>query len=176
MGGWEQQAVGVQVLLRGGASACRQLACACWPPWLRLAGPAAVQRQALCSPWPALSPPPSPSPPSAPQVKDLGQQVARLVHEVQLLQSGLPPEAAGATSPGGAAFAGGNASDVTTQRLVEFKDVEVGGGAVGRVGGLLFCGLRRQGRGGGWRPAHRFCWRLPTWWPGWGHGKGVEVP
>ena len=62
------------------------------------------------------------------QVKDLGQQVARLVHEVQLLQSGLPPEAAGATSPG-AAFAGGNASDVTTQRLVEFKDIEVGGSA-----------------------------------------------
>ena len=52
--------------------------------------------------------------------------MARLVHEVQLLQSGLPPEAAGATSPGGAAFGGGNASDVTTQRLVEFKDIEVG--------------------------------------------------
>lgn len=69
----------------------------------------------------------SPPPPGHPlQVKDLGQQVARLVHEVQLLQSGLPPEAAGATSPGGAAFGGGNASDVTTQRLVEFKDIEVG--------------------------------------------------
>lgn len=61
-----------------------------------------------------------------PQGKDLSQQVARLVHEVQVLQSGLPAEAAGsAASPGGAGFGGGNASDVTTQRLVEFRDIEV---------------------------------------------------
>ena len=57
------------------------------------------------------------------QVKDLSQQVARLVHEVQVLQSGLPAEAAGGAAPG--QFGGGNASDVTTQRLVEFKDIEV---------------------------------------------------
>jgi hypothetical protein len=59
------------------------------------------------------------------QVKDLSQQVARLVHEVQVLQSGLPAEAAGGAGPG--QFGGGNASDVTTQRLVEFKDIEVSG-------------------------------------------------
>jgi hypothetical protein len=59
------------------------------------------------------------------QSKDLGQQVARLIHEVQVLQSGLPAGAAGGGHGDGGAFAGGNASDVTTQRLVEFKDIEV---------------------------------------------------
>ena len=45
------------------------------------------------------------------------------MHEVQALQSGLPPGAAGGGG-GCGGFAGGDASDVTTQRLVEFKDVE----------------------------------------------------
>ena len=60
-------------------------------------------------------------------MKDLSQQVSRLVHEVQVVQSGLPAEAAGGFAPG--QFGGGNASDVTTQRLVEFKDIEVGDAA-----------------------------------------------
>jgi hypothetical protein len=77
------------------------------------------------------------------QARDLGQQVARLLHEAQAAASGLPRDAAGGTPA--ASFAGGNASDVTTQRLVEFRDIEVcvfvcvclvvgGGGGAGRWG------------------------------------------
>lgn len=50
------------------------------------------------------------------QVKDLSQQVARLLFETQSgIQTGL-----GASGQ----FSGGDASDVTTQLLVEFKDIE----------------------------------------------------
>lgn len=50
------------------------------------------------------------------QVKDLSQQVARLLFETQAgVQAG---------SGAGGQFSGGDASDVTTQLLVEFKDIE----------------------------------------------------
>lgn len=62
---------------------------------------------------------------------------------MQVLQSGLPAEAAGGT-PGGAGFAGGNASDVTTQRLVEFASIEVGGSGSSRGGSI-----RGSSSGGG---------------------------
>ena len=48
------------------------------------------------------------------QVKDLGQQVARLLHEAQNGARGLPA----------GQFSGGDASDVTTQLLVEFSNIE----------------------------------------------------
>lgn len=83
--------------------------------------------RAPAAPPDTLSPPPPHLSLPSHQAKDLSQQVARLLHEVQVLQSGLPREAAGATSPGAAGFGGGTAADVTTQRLVEFKDIEVGG-------------------------------------------------
>lgn len=54
------------------------------------------------------------------QVQDLGQQVARLLYELQTLKSGAP---AGAGQPDNGSFSGGNATDVTTQLLVEFSDV-----------------------------------------------------
>ncbi|KAI8109094.1 hypothetical protein M9435_005510 [Picochlorum sp. BPE23] len=50
------------------------------------------------------------------QVKDLGQQVSRLLHE------GQKNKISGERTPGN--FTGGNASDVTTQFLVEFSSVE----------------------------------------------------
>eukprot|EP00889_Picochlorum_renovo_P008655 jgi/Picre1/35685/NNA_003146.t1 len=50
------------------------------------------------------------------QVKDLGQQVSRLLHE------GQKNKVSGERTPGN--FTGGNASDVTTQFLVEFSSVE----------------------------------------------------
>ena len=50
------------------------------------------------------------------------------MHEVQVVQSGLPADlAAGGAASLAGQFGGGNASDVTTQRLVEFKDIEVSG-------------------------------------------------
>ena len=52
------------------------------------------------------------------QLKDLGQQVARLLHEAQ--SAGTAARAAAGASQ----FSGGNASDLTTQLLVEFKDIE----------------------------------------------------
>ena len=58
-------------------------------------------------------------------MSDLSRQVQRLLLETQALQAGeagLP----GASSPS-AAFAGGDANDVTTQVLLEFKDIQVGG-------------------------------------------------
>lgn len=53
------------------------------------------------------------------QVKDLGQQVSRLLYEAQ-----RGPDTVRVPSPAVSQFSGGNASDVTTQLLVEFKDVE----------------------------------------------------
>jgi hypothetical protein len=53
------------------------------------------------------------------QVKDLGQQVSRMLYESQRAASGAPR--GGEASP---QFGGGNASDVTTQLLVEFKDID----------------------------------------------------
>lgn len=52
------------------------------------------------------------------QVMDLGQQVQRLLSEAQSAVG------AGRAAASGAQFSGGNASDVTTQLLVEFKDIE----------------------------------------------------
>ncbi len=62
------------------------------------------------------------------------------------LQSGLPPEAVGGAAPGG--FAGGNASDVTTQRLVEFEDIEVGAGRQLCTAPAQRGGSRTRGRPG----------------------------
>ena len=59
------------------------------------------------------------------QVADLSRQIARLLREIQGLQSGLPGGAAAAGAS--AVFEGGDASDVTTQRLLVFKDIEVRG-------------------------------------------------
>lgn len=55
------------------------------------------------------------------QVSDLSQQVTRLVYEVQTLKAG---GSATATASAASKFIGGDASDVTTQVLVEFSDVE----------------------------------------------------
>jgi hypothetical protein len=54
------------------------------------------------------------------QTRDLSQQVARLLHEAGQRSGAAVPMG----SPPGGSFAGGDASDVTTQLLVEFKDVE----------------------------------------------------
>lgn len=61
---------------------------------------------------------------------DLSRQLQRMLAEVQALQAGAP----GATSPPPAAFAGGDANDVTTQVLLEFKDIQVGLGSGGGRG------------------------------------------
>lgn len=73
------------------------------------------------------------------QVSDLSRQVQRLLLELQSAQSGVLP---GASSPT-PAFAGGDANDVTTQVLLEFKDIQVGA-AQGRAGQ----GRRSTGRAG----------------------------
>ncbi len=54
-------------------------------------------------------------------MSDLSRQVQRLLVEVQAAGAA----AAGSSSPS-AAFAGGDANDVTTQVLLEFKDIQVG--------------------------------------------------
>lgn len=103
-----------------------------WVAWVAectAKGSAAEQVPEQCPATPGRpSAAPTHPPLCTPQAKDLSQQVARLLHELQALQSGLPREAAGAASPGAAGFGGGTAADVTTQRLVEFKDIEVGAG------------------------------------------------
>ena len=57
------------------------------------------------------------------QVKDLGLQIARLLHESQKLTARTVTGAVSSDSTP-KQFSGGNAKDVTTQLLVEFKDIQ----------------------------------------------------
>ena len=92
---------------------------------------------------------------------DLGHQVARLLAEVQALQAGA---GAGAGSPP-PRFGGGDANDVTTAMLLEFKDIQAGRGeGEGEEG----AGRGGVGRGGAAWPGEGACC-TPA---GWGMGVG----